>query len=64
MNEIIKALRMRLRVWRYERKLDRLSADVDHMRSLRNFAAREADRIRSDLIKTWREAEEACRDEP
>lgn len=64
MSELINELLMRLREWRYRRKLDRLSADLGHMQDLRDFAAREADRIRSELIKTWREAEGACRDEP
>ena len=64
MNEIIKELRMRLRVWRYERKLDRLGAELENMRQLRDFSAREAEMLQRKLIATWREAEEECRDEP
>ena len=62
MNEIIKALRMRLSVWRYERRLNRLGAELENMRQLRDFAAREAERLQRELIETWREAEEAFRE--
>jgi hypothetical protein len=50
------------RIMRYERRLDRLGAELEHMRQLRDFAAREAGRLQRELIETWREAEEVCRD--
>lgn len=50
------------RIMRYERRLDRLGAELEHMRQLRDFAAREAERLQRELIETWREAEEVCRD--
>ena len=53
-----------LGISRYERRLDLLVAELENMRQLRDFAAREAERVQRELIKTWREAEDACRDEP
>ena len=47
---------------RYESRLDRLSEELENMRQLRDFAAREAERLQRELIVTWREAEEACRE--
>lgn len=50
------------RISSYERRIDRLGAELENMRQLRDFAAREAERLQRKLIATWREAEEACRE--
>ena len=50
------------RIIRYERRLDRLGAELENMRQLRDFAASEAQRLQQELVETWREAEEACRE--
>ena len=50
------------RISRYERRLDRLGSELEHMRQLRDFAAREAERLQQEMAETWREAEEACRE--